>query len=42
MASVIWDNHIAGWVAIAVLGISLVLRLLARRREREKPSEEGL
>jgi hypothetical protein len=32
LLSVAFDNHIWGWVAIGALSISLVLRLVIRRR----------
>ena len=40
--SVALDSHTFGWVAIAVLSISLLLRLVSRRQRREDEADKGL
>ena len=40
--SVAFDSHTFGWVAIAVLSISLLLRLISQRQRREDEADNGL
>jgi membrane protein implicated in regulation of membrane protease activity len=40
--SVALDSHTLGWVAIAVLSISLLLRLVSQRQRREDEADKGL
>jgi membrane protein implicated in regulation of membrane protease activity len=40
--SVALDSHTLGWVAIAVLSISLLLRLVSQRQTREDEADKGL
>ena len=42
LLSVALDSHTLGWVAIAVLSISLLLRLVSRRQRREDEVDKGL
>lgn len=42
LLSVALDSHVCGWVAIAVLSISLLLRLVSQRQRREDEADKGL
>jgi membrane protein implicated in regulation of membrane protease activity len=42
LLSVALDSHTLGWVAIAVLSISLLLRLVSQRQRREDEADKGL
>jgi hypothetical protein len=42
LLSVAFDSRVCGWVAIAVLSISFLLRLAIRRRSRGNGPAEGL
>jgi hypothetical protein len=42
LLSVALDSHTFGWIAIAVLSISLLLRLVSQRQRREEEADKGL
>jgi membrane protein implicated in regulation of membrane protease activity len=42
LLSIALDSQTFGWIAIAVLSISLLLRLVSQRQRREDKADKGL
>lgn len=42
LLSIAFDSHTFGWVAIAVLSISLLLRLVSQRQTPKDEADKGL